>query len=381
VITGDPSATVFVDWSGCSGDDVALSATVNGQTQLVQTAHAAQASVPVRVDPCSVDPAIGYGTTTVTYTATVVSGPDKGKSAVPVSGAQTVGPPTGALSVVPVDYTPDVGSQVSAGDQILLSFEAYSPAGVASVTVTADPGGTLESQTYRQRPGRCTTTGTDQVVVARPYTVPADAPPLVTVTAVATDFSGKSETLVLTYPTQAVWLGTVLGDGVSTTYDRVTGHLAVYKCTAHWGINLQGNVPANKAISGAGQAITGGIPCVVVTGEVEGLRPFPGGVATFKVTGSYDGSVFKLMFAPVQTNQAFGIGALYLLEGEGHPATLVLVRVSGTKADGDLDLSLGSRGGLAGTVDTLKLSASLFCCYPDAGPTRKATKTPPIFMH
>jgi hypothetical protein len=87
------------------------------------------------------------------------------------------------------------------------------------------------------------------------------------------------------------------------------------------------------------------------------------------------------MFAPVRTNQAFGIGALYLLEGEGHPATLVLVRVGGTKADGDLDLSLGSRGGLAGTVDTLKLSASLFCCYPDAGPTSRATKTPPIFMH
>jgi hypothetical protein len=33
------------------------------------------------------------------------------------------------------------------------------------------------------------------------------------------------------------------------------------------------------------------------------------------------------------------------------------------------------------TVVSAKLGASLFCCYPDAGPTRKATKTPPIFMH
>jgi hypothetical protein len=380
-INGDPSATVFVDWSGCSGDDVAMSATVNGQTQLVQTAHAAQASVPVRVDPCSVDPRIGYGTTTVTYTATVVSGPDKGKSAVPVSGAQTLRPPAGPLSVVPVDYTPDVGSQVSTGDQILLSFEAHSPDGIRSVIVTADPGGTLESQTYRQRPTRCTTTGTDQVVVVRPYTVPPDAPPLITIIAVATDFAGKSETLDLTYPTQAVWLGTALGDGGSNYGSKVGGTVAAGLCKAHWVVEFQVNVPATKAITGAAQASTSLIPCVIV-GPYHLPPSFPGGVATFKVTGSYDGSVFKLMFTPVQINQASTIGGLYLLvTHDVGRTTLVLTRTSGTRADGNLDVSMGKLGVLDVPDVTLKLAASLYCCYPDAGPTRQATKTPPIFMH
>jgi len=382
-IAGDASATAFVEMSGCSGDEVALSATVNGQTQLVQTAHAADATIPVRVDPCSVDPSLGYGATKVTYSATVTSGPDKGKSAV-LSGTQTVEPPTGAPYLILDDNTPDVGSQVSGGDEILLTFEAHSPAGIRSVTVTADPGGTLKSETYDQHPTRCTTIGTDQVVVVPPYTVPADAPPLITITAVATDFAGRSETLVLTYPTEAVWLGTALGDGGSNYGSEPNGVTSAGLCKAHWLIQFQVNVPANKAISGAAQASTSLVPCTVV-GPFYLPPSFPGGVDTFKVTGSYDGSVFKLLFDPAQTNEAFTTGGLYLLVTHGVSlggrTMLVLARTSSTRADGDLDLSTGRLGVLDVPVGTLKLAASLYCCYPDAGPTKLATKTPPIFIH
>ncbi len=382
-ISGDASATAFVEWSGCSGDDVAVSATVDGQTQLVQTAHAAQASVPVRVDPCSLDPSLSYGATKVTYTATVTSGPDKGKSAV-LSGTQTLEPPTGAPNLIVEDNTPDVGSQVSEGDEILLTFEAHSPAGIRSVTVTADSGGTLTSESYDQHPTRCTTAGTDQVVVVPPYAVPADAPPLITITAVATDFAGRSETLVLTYPTEAVWLGNAVGDGGSNYGTNVNGTISAGLCKARWVLELQVNVPANKAITGAAQASTDLVPCSVV-GPFHLPPSFPGGVETFKLTGSYDGSVFGLVFHPAQLNQASTTGGLYLLVTHGvalgDRTTLVLVRTSSTRADGNLDLSTGQLGVLDVPVGTLKLAASLYCCYPDAGPTKQATKTPPIFIH
>jgi len=381
-INWDASATAFVEWSGCSDDDVAVSATVGGQTQLLQTSHAPQASVPVRVDPCSLDPSVSYGATKVTCTATVTSGPDKGKSAV-LSGTQTLEAPTGPVSLVVDDNTPDVGSQVSEGDEILLTFEAHSPAGIRSVTVTADPGGTLKNETYGQHPTRCTTTGTDQVVVVPPYTVPADAPSLITITAVATDFAGKAERLVLTYPTEAVWLGIAQGDGVSKYGDRVTGVYSGFDCSTHWYMALQVNVPATKAISGAAQGSTALIPCTPF-GLYSGVTSFPGGTATFKVTGSYDGTVFKLMFSTVHSNQAYAVGVLYLLtlrQGAGAEPTLVLARTSSTRADGDFDRSVSSEEALGGIVGSLKLAASLYCCYPDAGPTRPATKTPPIFIH
>jgi hypothetical protein len=108
-------------------------------------------------------------------------------------------------------------------------------------------------------------------------------------------------------------------------------------------------------------------------------------VETFKLTGSYDGSVFGLVFHPAQLNQASTTGGLYLLVTHGvalgDRTTLVLVRTSSTRADGNLDLSTGQLGVLDVPVGTLKLAASLYCCYPDAGPTKQATKTPPIFIH
>jgi len=380
-IIGNPSSTVMVHWADCPGDDVAISATVNGQTQLVQTAHAADASVPVRVDPCSVDPSIGYGNTSITYTARVVSGPDSGKSAAPVSGTQTLQPPpTGPPSLLPIDYTPQVGSQVSGGNDILLSLEAHSANGIRSVIVTAVPGGTLAQQTYGQRPTRCATAGTDQIVVVPPYRVPSNPPPFVTITAVATDFTGQTQTLTASYPTEAVWLGTAIGDGGQNYGSRVGGPVDAGLCTARWVLQFQVNVPASRAISGTAQASTDIIRCTTV-GPYPLPPSFPGGVETFKVTGSYDGSVFQLRFPPVHTNQAFGIGGLVLLDTTGTgPTTFVLTRATDTRADGSLDLTLGRLGVLNVPDLALKLAGSLYCCYPDAGPVAQATKTPPIFI-
>ncbi len=379
-INGNPSGTVMVDWSGCPGDDVAISATVNGQTQLVQTAHAADASVPVRVDPCSVDPSIGYGNTSITYAAKVVSGPDSGKSAAPVSGTQSLQSPTDPPSLIPVEYTPEIGSQVDVGEPILLTLEARSAVGIRSVTVTADPGGTVAQQTYRQRPTRCTTAGTDQIVVVPPYRVPSNPPPLVTITAVATDFAGTSKTLDMTYSTRAVWLGTALGDGMQNYGTKLESGVVAGLCTAHWVMNFQVDVPATKAISGAAQASTSLIRCHVV-GSYPLPPSFPGGVSTFNVTGSYDGTIFKLQFPPVHTNQAFTLGSLYLIDTNGAGrTTLVLTRTTATRADGNLNLSLGTLGVIGVPVNALNLAASLYCCSPNAGPVRDPTKTPPIFI-
>jgi hypothetical protein len=377
-MNGDASGTVLVDWTGCSGDDVGISATVNGQTQLVQTAHAADASVPVRVDPCSIDPGIGYGNTSVAYTATVLAGPDKGKSAT-VSGTQSTPAPTLPPSLVPVDYSPDLGSQVSAGQHILLSLEAHSDSGIRSVTVTADPGGTLADKTYSKQPSRCTTTGRDQIVVARPYTVPADPPALITITAVATDFAGQTQTFVGTYPTEAVWAGTVTGYGKAIQMDP--GNTGT--CSAYWVMWLQVGVSKTKQISGTAQVSTNSIPCVYTIGPEDS---FPGGVSTFKVTGSYDGKTFRLMLPQQQTNSAYYVGVLCLLNSDdvdctsNAPRTFLFTLTGDRSAKGHLDVSLSAPAGEGTRVTDLNLEGNLACCYSEVGPAAQATKTPPIYL-
>jgi hypothetical protein len=386
-INGDASGTVYVEWTACAGDDIGITATVNGKTELVQTAHAADADIPVRVDPCSIDPSVGYGGTPVSYTATVLLGPDKGKSAT-VSGTQTLDAPTNPPKLVPVNYNPALESQVGEGDQILLSFEAQSAVGIRSVTVTG-PGGTLKQATYTKQPTRCTAKGTDQIVVVPPYTVPANPPAIITITAVATDFAGRSTTVVLQYPTEAVWLGLARGPGTAKLASQEDPGDYGGLCTAQWTMYLEVGISAKKAVSGDAQATTQSIPCVVIGPDFDPIT-IPGGVSTFKVTGTYDGKTFRLMFPPVQTNEAYAAGSMFLLDTNGTgnfggytPATFVFVRKYADFAPAKPPLDVigpGVEGGTSLALDELKLEGDLICCSPDAGPTIQATKTPPIFI-
>jgi hypothetical protein len=90
--------------------------------------------------------------------------------------------------------------------------------------------------------------------------------------------------------------------------------------------------------------------------------------------------MFQVRFPPAQTNQAFAIGGLVLLETSGTgPTTFVLTRATDTRADGSL--SLGRLGVLNVPDTALKLAGSLYCCYPDAGPRGSGNEDPPIFIH
>lgn len=135
--------------------------------------------------------------------------------------------PEGAKSDVQIDYqmdrekpkldtssVPRKGTKVKAGDRITVTMVARDNAndwqtGIKTIQLVADSEGGrfIDVQNYLPTPG-CHAPPMERRAVAT-YTVPANPPPIVRLTALAEDFVGLMDTDVGEFPTGEVWKGTI----------------------------------------------------------------------------------------------------------------------------------------------------------------------------
>jgi hypothetical protein len=371
-ITGDVSLAVLVDVTSCNGDAIEVSGDVDGHTKVLGTLNAADATIPVGGNPCSVDPNLGFDPVPITYTAKVVRGPDLGKSAT-LSGVSTGQAASAPPKLILSRANPEQSSQVAAGQAILMVFQAESDSGIESLKVTRDPGGVVVAdQRFGQgaAPTRCKPDRNFQYVAATD-TVPDNPAPILTYTAVVQDFAGRSQSLTIEYPTEAVWVGRAFGPGLHVT--------PPLHCDTNWNVQpIEVAVSQKNDLSGSAIASTPGLVGCPRADE-NGLNK---GTVSFQVGGTYDGTTFRLHFQVTGFTGAPGNGSISVLY-QPTLLTVVVTRTSDKQATGTIDV-IGACPGVTAADCSWHLTMEIWltCCGPYAGPIAPPAPIlkPPIYL-
>jgi len=196
-IEGSGSSSVFINASGCTGDTIAIIAAAGRKQQQFPPMPGPEIYQPWNIQPCD----LGLDTdqpVPLSYTAVVVSGPDKGKTSAPYTGTlEPSRPPDDAPPSISFSGTPTTGTFVRTGDTIALTVTAEDDAGLTSLKVT-DPNGqvildkriapvhTAQNKCHSHPEGQRETVTLPKIVV------PQDPPtPVIRFTAVARDTAGQ----------------------------------------------------------------------------------------------------------------------------------------------------------------------------------------------
>src|SRR5436305_3220126 len=139
-IEGSGSSSVFINASGCTGDTIAIIAAAGGKQQQFPPMPGPEIYQPWNIQPCD----LGLDTdqpVPLSYTAVVVSGPDKGKTSAPYTGTlEPSRPPDDAPPSICFSGTDTTFTFVRTGDTIALTVTAEDDAGLTRLKVT-DPNG------------------------------------------------------------------------------------------------------------------------------------------------------------------------------------------------------------------------------------------------
>lgn len=383
-ITGSGTSTVFVEASGCSGDTIALLAGAEGNQKQFPLAQGPDVYLPFNLSQCDLDVRQDHGVA-LTYTAVVVSGPDKGMKSSSYSGTLDPDPPSpeDLPPTVSLDGNPSPGAFVRPDDAITLSVTASDDVGLVAVKVTGPSGEPLLNERITpartpkgQSPCHQRSTGqTETLQVPKPFVVPSDPPrPVIRFTALAIDTAGHKTPNTVEYLTEATWSGRLLLAG--------TGGVPGNICTTKWRIDLWVKTSAANEVSGTAQARHDPLGGCRWVGRPDNANS----VIIFTINGTYDGKKFQLFFRATDIRGgeiAWGIGGLHLLMLPT-PLTVEL-----TQYPGDRDLARGTvarnnAGNVEGRDATASIAgdAMLQCCFPDSvpAPLEGPQKTPPIFL-
>jgi hypothetical protein len=362
---------IMVNASGCSGD-IAITAKAGGNQKQFPVGSGPEIFQPFTLSPCDLG-ITGDKAVSVTYTAVVVSGTNKGKTSAAFTGTIQAPPAPGDNPpVVQMSGRPSPGTFIRPGDTITLTVHATDDIGLTGIKVL-DPSGQilLEKKITPVPPSRagCHTRPPGQsetFSVPKPYTVPPNPPtPVIRFTAIARDTAGHETPAIAEYFTEAVWNGRMIVD--------TNGIGPGYVCTTNWHVELWVKTSPQNEVSGTAEAQhSPRLSCRLATG------PDPGGVTSLRITGTFDGKVFRLHFKAIGGNYpAYGASGLAGLEWPTE-RTVELARDGDQFAKGPVVYS--GKGTVGGTTTISgNGQAQLGCCFSDTGPAAPA-KTPPVFL-
>ena len=242
---------VMVNASGCAGDVAIIAKAGSNQKQFA--IGSGEVYRPSNLTPC--DLGIAGDKVSVTYTAVVVSGKDKGKTSAAYSG--TIEPPPtpndDAPPGVKVSGKPSPATYVRPGDTIALTVDLTDDIGLTAVKVI-DPSGAimLDQRIKPPAPGAegCHERPPGQTAtfsIPKPYTVPPNpATPSICFTAIARDTTGHETTAFADYWTEAVWAGPMTLAG--------SAHAGTDTCTTTWRVEVSVKATPGDAVSGHAEA-------------------------------------------------------------------------------------------------------------------------------
>ncbi len=364
------TGVVMVNASGCAGDVAIIAKAGSNQKQFA--IGSGEVYRPFNLTPC--DLGIAGDKVSVTYTAVVVSGKDKGKTSAAYSG--TIEPPPtpndDAPPGVKVFGKPSPATYVRPGDTIALTVDLTDDIGLTAVKVI-DPSGAimLDQRIKPPAPGRggCHERPPGQTAtfsIPKPYTVPPNpATPSIRFTAIARDTTGHETTAFADYWTEAVWAGPMTLAG--------SAHAGTDTCTTTWRVEVSVKATPGDAVSGHAEARHTPIVGCRYSGTVEPLD-------TFSITGTTDGKTFRLFFKPTGgVGIAWGIGALHLLALPS-PLPVDLTRTREDTAQGSLGRD--NSGPIEGKGASASIAGDivLTCCFADQGAPEPAPKRAPTFL-
>jgi len=190
-----------------------------------------------------------------------------------------------------VHSTPRQGSKVKAGDKISVKITATESkqagtwqTGVHSIQLSAtNAGGLVDSKDYGSRPKACAEKTWTETLTAKPYTVPANPPPIIHLQAVTEDYQGNQATVGADFPTGDEWTGTlhiISGAGGETCGVALNGTLTLV-------VGSKGAVQGNYVASETAVAI--------------GCRAEGGGAFNAAVSGQLIGNAFHLTFTSAES--------------------------------------------------------------------------------
>lgn len=301
---------------------VILSATVVGPPVVV-------AEVPPTfgglLDPCRLPGGSDMPGTTVHFSARYTDDPAE------AAGAQHLLEDPEQSPVLVLQSIPSSGSRVEPGDTIRLQSQAMElpPSEGLHWAEIRSPAGVLGRDEHQATPCDQSRFYSE---MERTYTVPADPPPVIELTAVAQDFDGVASTDSVTFVTddRVVWEGTLMAEterqyeGAGTCFDT-------------WRAELDFVVDQTGKIDGSGRAELGEFGCALPSSN-------PAQAHVFSIGGQSSDEALTLLLSfgqnvPAGSNQWAGFPNL-LLTNAGQPGgappgpRLVIPKVDECRARG-----------------------------------------------
>jgi hypothetical protein len=254
-----------------------------------------------QVDPCKLSGGSDLPGAVLIY-KTVISGPgpNQGLSAVNYwTLPRELGGP-----VLTAGSTPPHGTRVHPGEVIKIHITATEAnggpePGIQEIALGLSPLLTIDKATYGDHPTACDKSRLTKTLTTT-YTVPADPPPIVHLTAIAHDFAGnESSTLSADFPTGDEWEGTS------------TSHLDTSGCTSTVIETIDFVVAGNGAVSGTSHGTAN------IADSCGTYHPFP--LGPYTLSGRLQHNAFTFPF-------------LLSMPGYGRPVSIPLVSTKSASA-------------------------------------------------
>lgn len=360
---GSNTGAVMVNAGGCDGA-IAVIAKTGGNQKQFPVGRGPDIYQPFSATPCDLG-VTGDKAVTVTYTAVVLDGANKGKMSAPYSGTVEAPPPPGDNPPgVSMSGRPSPGTYVRPGDTITLSVHASDDIGLTGIKIL-DPAGKMMFE-QRVTPAPPAASGchvrppgqSETIDVPTSYTVPENPPtPSIRFTAIARDTAGQETKGFAEYWTETAWTGRMTLEGTARAGDT---------CKTTWRIELSVKVSPSEEVSGNAEARHTPITGCRFSGVEEQLD-------TFAISGTTDGKTFRLFFKPTGgIGIAWGLGGLHLLALPS-PLPVDVIRTNEESAEGRL--SRDNAGPIEGKGASASISGTIFmtCCSSgfDTEPARR----------
>jgi hypothetical protein len=369
------TSAVMINASGCGGDTIAIDAGADGNEKQFPLGRD-EFSTPFNLTQCDLD-LDRDRPVSLTYTAVVVSGPDKGLRSTPYTG--TLAPDSAAVDEPPgVSLTgkPGTGNFVRSGDSIALSVTATDDFGLTAIKVTGPGGLALLDQPITPAPSlgsKCHRRPARQSVTldARPYVVPQNPPvPIIRFTAVARDTAGHESTSTAEYLTEATWTGNMLLNGSGGASGNI--------CTSNWRIALTVKTTGSGEATGYAEARH----TPIAGCRYAGPRDNSNGVILFAIRGTFERERFRLFFEPKAmggAGVAWGVTGLHLLMLPS-PLPVDLTLFPGDYSYAKGPVTRGNSGNLEGSRASAFIDGQAFlqCCFKETGPP--TPQRAPLFL-
>jgi hypothetical protein len=202
-------------------------------------------------------------------------------------------PADDAAPVVTAGSTPPHGTKVQAGQTIRVHITATEPTnlgpqeGIHDIDLSG-PAGLMDAAVYGNHPTVCDKSRFTKTLTTT-YTVPANPPPVIHLSAIAHDFANnESATISADFPTGDLWTGTI---AITTSRAYIENAGGQNSCHDSWTGKLSFVVGANHKLAGSGALNLTGVSCSF---------PLPAGTGktfAFSVSGTQTATGFTLVLA------------------------------------------------------------------------------------